>query len=203
MTARRRISGRNWRHTGHSYTRASTHKRTPREPALELPTSHCPLSACVEIVDHLLAEEAKRTPKSGKATTLRPYDSRMWCAMGQCFETLERTADAIRAYERACGTADRDPLTYHKLATLYLQLGNKAKAAEHYQNHISEDEQEQLADTPQTQDARLFLAKWFKDQEQWQEAEQHTRNLNPTTETAQVISEIRRRQAEAAAIGNQ
>ncbi len=42
------------------------------------------------------------------------------------------------------------------------------------------------------------VAKWFKDQEQWQEAEEHTRNLNPTTETAQVISEIRRRQAEAA-----
>lgn len=29
-----------------------------------------------------------------------------------------------------------------------------------------------LADTPQTQEARLYLAKWFKD----------TRNLNPATE---------------------
>ena len=34
-----------------------------------------------------------------KATTLRPYDSRMWVATAACYEKLERWADAIRAYE--------------------------------------------------------------------------------------------------------
>jgi len=75
--------------------------------------------------------------------------------MGQCFETLQRKADAVRAYERACGTADRDPQTYHRLADLYKQLGNRAKAAEHYQNHVELNEEEVRAPAPtQTRRAR-------------------------------------------------
>ena len=43
-----------------------------------------------------------------KATTLRPYDSRMWVATAACYEKLERWADAIRAYEvRASGGGRR------------------------------------------------------------------------------------------------
>lgn len=31
----------------------------------------------------------------------RPYDARMWCALGSCYETLSQTQQAIRCYERA------------------------------------------------------------------------------------------------------
>ena len=36
-----------------------------------------------------------------KAAVLRPYDGRIWCALGGCYEKIKRTKDAIACYKRA------------------------------------------------------------------------------------------------------
>ena len=36
-----------------------------------------------------------------KATGLRPYDSRMWCAMAGCYKGLQRMKEAIQCYQVA------------------------------------------------------------------------------------------------------
>ena len=45
-----------------------------------------------------------------RATKLRPHDARMWCAMGQCYESdqLQMTVAAIRCYQRAVSNNDRE-----------------------------------------------------------------------------------------------
>jgi len=42
-----------------------------------------------------------------KAVKLRPNDSRMWCALANCCQKLERSDEAIRAYERAATAGDQ------------------------------------------------------------------------------------------------
>ena len=42
-----------------------------------------------------------------KTTVLRPYDSRMWCALGSCYSEMDRVDDAIKCYERAACAGDR------------------------------------------------------------------------------------------------
>ena len=34
-----------------------------------------------------------------KATALRPYDSRMWCAMAGCYKQLGKKPEAIKCYQ--------------------------------------------------------------------------------------------------------
>ena len=51
-----------------------------------------------------------------KATALRPYDSRMWCAMAGCYKLLNRKADAIKCYQRAESNHDREGIAYTELA---------------------------------------------------------------------------------------
>ena len=43
-----------------------------------------------------------------KATALRPYDARMWCAMAGCYKHLRRTSEAIKCYQRAETSGDRE-----------------------------------------------------------------------------------------------
>ena len=40
-----------------------------------------------------------------KATGLRPYDSRMWCAMAGCYKGLQRMKEAIQCYQVAAATS--------------------------------------------------------------------------------------------------
>lgn len=42
-----------------------------------------------------------------KAVKLRPRDARMWCALANCCAKLDRSDEAIRAYERAATAGDQ------------------------------------------------------------------------------------------------
>ena len=33
---------------------------------------------------------------------LRPTDARMWCAMANCYDALDRKGEALQCYEKAC-----------------------------------------------------------------------------------------------------
>ena len=43
-----------------------------------------------------------------QAMQLRPRDSRMWCAMANCYETLERKAEAFQCYQKARAHGDTE-----------------------------------------------------------------------------------------------
>ena len=76
-----------------------------------------------------------------RACALRPHDARMWCALGTCFESLERRGDAIACFERAALFADhRDGAAALRLAKLYRQAGNVAAACRWYAVHVEEKE---------------------------------------------------------------
>ena len=57
-----------------------------------------------------------------KATSLRPYDARMWCAMAGCYKLLNRRNDAIKCYQRAEANNDREGIAFVELARLFREL---------------------------------------------------------------------------------
>ena len=75
----------------------------------------------------------------GKAAALRPYDARMWCALGSCFVSLDRRREAIKSYERAVTHNDRENLATRKLAKLYREEGENGRAAACYVRLIGHD----------------------------------------------------------------
>ena len=58
-----------------------------------------------------------------KATALRPYDARMWCAMAGCYKHLGRTTEAIKCYQRAETSGDREGIAFTELARLFKDQG--------------------------------------------------------------------------------
>lgn len=60
-----------------------------------------------------------------KATALRPYDARMWCAMAGCYKLLNRKQEAIKCYQRAESNHDREGIAYMELARLFREEGDK------------------------------------------------------------------------------
>jgi anaphase-promoting complex subunit 8 len=90
-----------------------------------------------------------------KASTLRPYDPRMWCALGQCYESLRYyevfgwggggfiAQDAIKCYLRAVDNNDRENVALKKLALLYHELSDQHTAA-HYQEKIRAQAEERV-----------------------------------------------------------
>ena len=98
-----------------------------------------------------------------KATALRPYDARMWCAMGQCYECLEKYSEAVKCYSRAHECGDREGIALNKLGKLYAQvMDDPAQAALYYEQNLALLDAEQV-EGQQTMDALLFLARHLKD----------------------------------------
>ena len=81
-----------------------------------------------------------------KATALRPYDARMWCAMGQCYECLEKYSEAVKCYSRAHECGDREGIALNKLGKLYAQvMDDPAQAALYYEQNLALLDAEQVA----------------------------------------------------------
>ena len=62
-----------------------------------------------------------------KATALRPYDARMWCAMAGCYKHLRRTSEAIKCYQRAETSGDREGIAFVELARLFKEQGTNTR----------------------------------------------------------------------------
>ena len=67
-----------------------------------------------------------------KAAGIRPYDARMWVALGMSFEKLDQITQAKSCYARAVANKDSDGIAVFRLAKLY-QEKEPDKAAEHFQ----------------------------------------------------------------------
>lgn len=130
----------------------------------------------------------------GKASALRPYDSRMWIALGNVYEQLTRYKDALRCYERARKNKDPDGTALIKMGNLYYCIGNKQQSAECYIQHLSEKEQSDY-DHKDFQ-AILSLAKYFRDNSEFEESEKYCNLLlsydtNEVEEAKSILKEIR------------
>jgi anaphase-promoting complex subunit 8 len=124
-----------------------------------------------------------------RAAQLRPYDSRMWCALAESYERVDRVADAIRCYLRAESNQDIEDIALMKLAKLYARLGRASAAAQYYLKVVDKVEraagdeqglrQGQGRAKPAAQpdadllEAYLFLAEFSKQQRNFAAAERY------------------------------
>eukprot|EP01117_Protostelium_nocturnum_P019491 TRINITY_DN8468_c0_g1_i1.p1 TRINITY_DN8468_c0_g1~~TRINITY_DN8468_c0_g1_i1.p1 ORF type:complete len:598 (-),score=213.41 TRINITY_DN8468_c0_g1_i1:1459-2988(-) len=111
-----------------------------------------------------------------KATTLRPYDPRMWCALGTCYDHLNRTNEAIQCYERAVANKDKEGIALSALARLYQKRGDSDKAAFYYQKNLEVRDQEGV-EGADTMDGILYLATYFKNIGEYDQAVQYAQRL--------------------------
>ena len=53
----------------------------------------------------------------------------MWIAMGGCYEKMDRKEEAAKCHEKGERFKDKEGIALHKLAKLYIQMGEHEKAA--------------------------------------------------------------------------
>ena len=63
----------------------------------------------------------------------RPFDSRMWCALANCYEMSSENKNAIVCYQRALtGSQESEHIAISRLGKLYAQTGKNDTAAYYY-----------------------------------------------------------------------
>merc|ERR1712050_76578 len=76
-----------------------------------------------------------------RAMTLRPEDARMWCAMAQCYDFMDRKSEALKCYEKAHRCGDRERMALPRLARLQQDLGDRKQAAAYYSQMLAQSAQ--------------------------------------------------------------
>ncbi|MED6185362.1 anaphase-promoting complex component apc8 [Stylosanthes scabra] len=127
-----------------------------------------------------------------KSVFLQPNDSRLWIAMAQCYETeqLRMLDEAIKCYKRAAACNDREAIALYQLAKLHAELGHPEEAASYYKKDLERMEDEER-EGPNMVEALLYLARYYKLQERFEEAEVYCTRLldysGPERETAKSL----------------
>ncbi|XP_019449294.1 PREDICTED: anaphase-promoting complex subunit 8-like isoform X2 [Lupinus angustifolius] len=127
-----------------------------------------------------------------KSVFLQPTDSRLWIAMAQCYETeqLHMLDEAIKCYKRAANCNDREAIALHQLAKLHSELGHPEEAAFYYKKDLERMESEER-EGPNMVEALLYLARYYKLQNKFEEAEVYCTRLldytGPEKETAKSL----------------
>jgi anaphase-promoting complex subunit 8 len=101
----------------------------------------------------------------------------MWNAMGNCYDKMDRREEAAKCHERAERFKDKEGIAMHKLAKLYITLGEIDKAACCFRENLSRKDQEKI-ESNETTEALMYLAKYHKAKEQYSEAIQYARRLH-------------------------
>lgn len=134
------------------------------------------------------------------AAKLRPNDSRMWCAIGACYEAdgLRQPIAAIRVYQRAVACGDKEGIALGRLAKLHEQQKNWKAAAHYHLRNLERLKREtgSYAETQDSIDGLLFLAKYYKGVGKFGAAEEACSKLldfqGPEKQTAKaLLREIR------------
>lgn len=99
----------------------------------------------------------------------------MWNAMSNCYNKMGKKAEARRCSERAERFKDKEGIALHKLAKLYVSIGDTEKAAICFELNLKRKEMEASSETSE---ALLYLARFFKAQGKYDEAMQHARHLH-------------------------
>lgn len=127
-----------------------------------------------------------------KSVFLQPNDYRLWIAMAQCYETeqLLMLEEADKCYRRAVKCNDREAIAMHRLAKLQCELGRPDEAAYYYKKDLERMETEEREGTNMVE-ALLYLARYYKDQKRFEEAETYCTRLldytGPEKETAKSL----------------
>nr|KYP68140.1 Cell division cycle protein 23 isogeny [Cajanus cajan] len=127
-----------------------------------------------------------------KSAFLQPNDSRLWIAMAQCYETdqLHMLDEAIKCYRRAANCNDREAIALHQLAKLHSELGHPEEAAFYYKKDLERMESEEREE-PKMVEALLYLAKYYRAQKRFEDAEVYCTRLldytGPERETAKSL----------------
>lgn len=113
-----------------------------------------------------------------KSVFLQPNDSRLWIAMAQCYKTeeLHMLEEAIKCFKRAASCNDREAIALHQLAKLHQELGRLEEAAYYYRKDLERMEDEE-GEGPNMVEALFFLARHYKDQKRFEEAEVYCTRL--------------------------
>ena len=107
----------------------------------------------------------------------RPKDSRMWVAIAGCYEKMDRKDEATKCLEKGELSKDKEGIALHKLAKLYVSIGEYDKAASCFRENLTRKEQEDF-DTQETTDALLYLAKYSKLLGKYEEAINYAQRLH-------------------------
>ena len=91
----------------------------------------------------------------------------MWNALSNCYNKMGKKAEAQRCSERAERIKDKEGIALHKLAKLYVSIGDNEKAAICFQLNLK---RKQMEETSETSEALLYLAKYFKSIGKYEEA---------------------------------
>ncbi|KAJ3088993.1 Anaphase-promoting complex subunit 23, partial [Quaeritorhiza haematococci] len=126
-----------------------------------------------------------------RATSLRPYDARMWCALAGCYETLDRTVEAIRCYKRALLGGENEAVALGKLARLYAKMENSDTAAYYYRLTLIEHKNRGNVQSPDVEEACLYLSQYHKERNQFEEADQYIAEIAHTEEGKALMRELR------------
>lgn len=113
-----------------------------------------------------------------KSVFLQPSDSRLWIAMAQCYKTeeLHMLEWAIKCFKRAANCNDREAIALHQLAKLHRELGHLDEAAYYYRKDLERMEDEER-EGPNIVESLSFLARYYKDQKRFEEAEVYCTRL--------------------------
>ncbi|XP_021733705.1 anaphase-promoting complex subunit 8-like [Chenopodium quinoa] len=127
-----------------------------------------------------------------KSVFLQPNDPRLWIAMAHCYESdhLRMFEEAIKCYKRAANRQDTEAIAINRLAKLYDQQGQHAEAAFYYKKDLDRMEADER-EGPNLVDALMFLAKYYRAQKRFEEAEIYCTRLldytGPEKETAKSL----------------
>lgn len=81
--------------------------------------------------------------------------------MGNCYEKMDRKEEAAKCHERAERFKDKEGIALHKLAQLYIQMGENDKAAICFKENLKRKDQEEV-ECAEISDALMYLAKYYK-----------------------------------------
>ncbi|OWB58148.1 hypothetical protein B5S28_g4146 [[Candida] boidinii] len=123
-----------------------------------------------------------------RACMLKPLDRRMWQAVGNCCEKLGEYEDSIKAYKKSISVSSEiDTSTLYKLAKLYEFVNDKKSCALYMKLCVDDESNEGVTD--ETSNARLWLAKFERDNGNWQQAFEYSSQM--THGTSHEIEEAR------------
>jgi anaphase-promoting complex subunit 8 len=100
----------------------------------------------------------------------------MWNAMGNCYEKMDRREEAAKCHERAERFKDKEGIALHKLAQLFITMGESQKAATCFIENLKRKDHEGV-ECSEIQDAVMYLAKYYKALGRYEESLNYCRRL--------------------------
>ena len=101
----------------------------------------------------------------------------MWIAMGGCYDKMDRKEEAAKCHEKGERFKDKEGIALHKLAKLYIVMGEHEKAANCFRTNLRRKDQEEI-ESSETTEALMYLAKYYKSQGRYEEAISFARRLH-------------------------